>query len=156
MRPHSPNTSRIDAAITHLVNEYNAETVFTRAKLIKFLYLADKAYLKNNRSTITGVAWTKYHYGPYADIIVQRLKAIDGESIDIKLQVVHGTTTQFHHRPLEHDTEGKPALTDEMRDCLDIVLEEHASRDTTNLVETICNSKAVAETEKYGIIDLTA
>ena len=121
---------------------------------MKLLYLADKQYHQDNHGTITGVAWSKYHYGPYSDTVVDRSKALNGDRIHIDAYQHDETGTQYHHRPCSRKPPSTDALTSDMIECLNAVLTEHALRDTTDIVEDIVATPLVANTAKYGIIPL--
>lgn len=150
---HTPHKARIDDAITYLVQQYTQDTIFTRTKLVKLLYLADKQYRENNPYSITGVAWSKYHYGPYDETIIERVKTLDNDRIRI-VEHVRDTGIQYHHRP-SGTSEEYPNLSTEMKRTLDTVLDTYAAMDTTDLVKHICNTPPVETTAKYAPITLT-
>jgi len=41
------------------------ESVLTKTKLLKYLYLIDIEYYKNHNETFTGFKWIFYHFGPW-------------------------------------------------------------------------------------------
>lgn len=148
---HSPNSSRIEDAVMHFITRYDQDTVLTRTKLVKLLYLADKKHFLTHDRTITGIRYFKYSYGPFSNCI---LDAVDGleETGQIHIET-HMTDNgrQYHHEPCcQHShTDSSSSLTDTHFETLDAIHDEYASLDTTTIVESIYNTDPVQSIEKY-------
>ena len=73
--------------IAHVITELTDMNVgFGKTKLIKLLYLIDVENYRSRRTTISGLEWYFYHYGPYAFEIDTALE-------DLELDIPQGSVT---------------------------------------------------------------
>ena len=64
--------------ITHVIAQLtDAGVGFGKTKLVKLLYLIDVENYRIHRTTVSGLEWRFYHYGPYAFEIDDALKDLE-------------------------------------------------------------------------------
>ena len=64
--------------ITHVITKLTDMGVgFGKTKLVKLLYLMDVENYRIRRTTVSGLEWRFYHYGPYAFEIDEELKNLE-------------------------------------------------------------------------------
>ncbi len=61
------NTEAKSLALAILTSAADKGATVGKTKLLKLLYLADIEYFRRHRSTLTGLNWIFYLYGPWAD-----------------------------------------------------------------------------------------
>ena len=70
----------LSTLIPYLVSELeDMESSFGKTKMVKLLYLIDVEYYRRYSTTLTGLKWKFYHYGPYAAEIDTALTRLDLE-----------------------------------------------------------------------------
>ncbi len=156
--PHTPRRTVIENAITYLTLAYDAETIFTRTKLVKLLYLVDKKAHTSLNRTITGCRYIKHYYGPYTDTIIDVAdEAAAKDRINI-LTYMRENGRQFHHEPgsTPHRDEITHNIRQQELDIIDTVLEEYGRMDTTDLVADVLDRNSVSSVEKYMPVPFNA
>ena len=64
--------------IAHVITELtDMSASFGKTKLVKLLYLIDVEHYRIRRTTISGLEWRFYHYGPYASEIDTALNELE-------------------------------------------------------------------------------
>jgi uncharacterized protein YwgA len=53
----------------------------TRTKLVKLLYLIDLLFYKKKETTLTGLKYVSYYYGPYAPEIIEAVNSLNNFEI---------------------------------------------------------------------------
>lgn len=73
------NTSLIqDIAYSIMLHAEHDQLPIGTTKLVKLFYLIDVEYFKYHQKTLTGVPWIFYHYGPFANELIDAVQNTDG------------------------------------------------------------------------------
>lgn len=112
--------------ITHTITELvDMDAGFGKTKLVKLLYLMDVENYRRHRTTISGLEWRFYHYGPYAF-------EIDDALDELELDIPQDTfTTGLGHRAIVFQScrELRPKLGEHVRSMAELRLVNRVIRD---------------------------
>lgn len=89
------NKNLVRNLVLYIVGELSdMEAPISTIRIIKLLYLIDLSHIEMIGSTLTGIDWIKYHYGPYFLTWpeLQRSMAIDLEAKEVKTERGAGWT----------------------------------------------------------------
>jgi len=144
--------SPLEKCIIHLTAKL--EGGLTRTKLIKLLFLADLHYFKKHQSSITGVRYRSYFYGPYSEEIMKAVNRLNG----FEIEEYSGSSSEgrgyYIYTLGKNPRNLKINLRPEEKKTLDFVIKDFGDIPLPKLLEYVYSTEAFRECRKGGLIDL--
>ena len=137
---------KLEELIKYIVGNHDSDTVLTRTKLMKLLFLADRISKSEFGSKISDTDYIKYHYGPYSETVIDTLEELDGEGIAEMM----GRTSRgkyYQYVPLHASVTGN--LSTEEKRVVDDILETYGDMDTEELVDEVYAMYNLDDVSKY-------
>lgn len=123
-----------------------------RTKLIKLVYLADVLSYKRRGTTITGVDYIYYDYGPWSQVFYDALESTP--EIAEKLGLTPFGDVQYTYRGTVSKYQPKCLGTDE-RELLEEIDAEWGNRPLKAILEKVYSSPPFAESSFGEVIDFS-
>ncbi len=146
---------RLKNAIKYIV-DWSVKDL-TRTEIVKLLYLADLRFAKKNGSTLTGIDYEYYHYGPYNSNIRDCLREMNGNILlELESFTVGEGRKYFLYRSRGDDrlTAENCSLNEEEINILDHTLNEFGDMELDELLEHVYNNTEPMKKARPGEVDI--
>lgn len=147
------NKHLVRKLIVYIVDQFqDMEAEISTIRLVKMLYLIDLEYYNRHGTTLTGIEWVYYHFGPYffavADIF--QSASIDMDAREITTKSGRG----FTYRSLESQdiTRDVDFATEQQ---INHILQKWAFEDTDSLLKYVYNTPPIKAGQRERPIDFS-
>lgn len=115
----------------------------TRTKLVKLLYLIDLSSAKTKGTSLTGVTYRSYYYGPYSEEIIEALNELKDYEIDEYASITKDGREYYLYRPgLTPRWKNPPKLPADEDKIIDRIVKKHGNKSLDEILNYVYSTPA--------------
>lgn len=143
------NPTLVRQLLLYLIEQlHEHDSVISKIRIVKLLYLVDLEHYRSYQTTLTGLDWIYYHYGPYAfeiDTVLSQARIDLGEE---RIETAAGHTAYVYRVHPGQSIDNLIRLPMKMK--INRILQHWASRDTRELLDYVYTETEPMQEAVFG------